>query len=300
MEYCEDCGGQIYEDFLKGLFYCSKCSLVIDFKTYTTEAEGYNNEGSNRESTERTGNITNLIFNKDYLVNDIDVKNMNVSLQKRFDFDKLKFWHKRITNIEVNEKDKEKNKIILILNQVSSGLKLSRDFQKNVVKVHDQIKGKIDKMNLKILICSIVYYLSKKENSSLSFNEIVSNFNVTRKNVSKSYRVIATKLEILSEDSISSHLKKDLSLLINSAEKRQKLLEECEEVYQKGLSIFNFKVPAKMSKMIVSHLLVYKELKTIKECSKAFKIGESTLFGSNSELIKNFFDKLQEENYSLK
>ena len=139
MSRLQNCNHQIVEDYLEGLSYCSICGLVKEYKSYTTKSEGFSNIESTKESTERSGSPTNLIFNKNFLHDDFEIKNLSLSLKEKISYGKLKQWHRRITNSPTTEVEKISNKTYTLLSGIAFSIGLSRDLQKEVLELQEEL-----------------------------------------------------------------------------------------------------------------------------------------------------------------
>jgi len=295
MSSCSACTrNTIVEDFNKGISFCSNCGKVTDFKSYTTRSEGFTNEGSSKENTERSGSPTNLIYNKNFLQNDFETRNLPLNLSQKVFFNKLRYWHRRISNTPLDNAEKSQNKTYTILTQVSSTMSFTRDFQKKILSVQETVSKNVDfsQVNLRNLLCAITFYLIRQDDLSYSFSQVVSGFNVTRKNVAKLYRELAKYLDGLKKNEVSKtvpQLIEEYCLLFPFLSQQDKtmVVNEGQEFYAAGQSLFSIKIPSKISRAILAQILNKKKLSSIKQSCKILGIPETTVIGTGS--IKEIF-----------
>lgn len=291
----KECKHKFEEDYLQGICYCSLCGIVSDFRSYTTLSEGFANEGSSKQNTERSGSPTNLIYNKNFFQDDFDIKNLPIDLNLKVHYNRLKQWHRRITNIPVTDDEKVSNKTYTILSNLSNTLSLSRDFQKKVLALQEKMVKipAFEEYNVKNLLCSIIFYLFKEEKITHSFSTLVSSLNLTRKNAARSYREVYKYLEeeknkIEKPVTVLQMIEQDLVLFKGlSANETEKVLLEAESLYDQGYLLFSLKIPSKIARAILAQVLDKNNLFSLKEACKILEIPETLALGSG--IIKELF-----------
>ena len=297
MKRCSSCSDILVENFNKGICYCQSCGMVSDLKTYTTQSEGFSNEGSSKENTERSGSPTNLIYNKNFLQDDFETRNLPLDLSEKIFFNKLRYWHRRISNTPVDNAEKVSNKTYTILSNVAGTMSLTRDFQKRVLEMQEKLslEEEFKDCNLRNLLCSICFHLIRTEGINYSFSEVVSSFNVSRKNVAKTYREVTKHMQKKKDTStietVPGLIEDYAQLFVSlSPEVRSEVVSEAEELYEAGESLFSIKIPSKIAKAILCQVLHKKKLFNLKDSCKILSIPETTVLGTGpiKEIFKDY------------
>ncbi|MEM3411812.1 MAG: transcription initiation factor IIB [archaeon] len=235
MASCE-CGGEIIEDFERGVKYCKKCGKVIEEELLDRGAEWRAYDWSQRTEKSRAGAPIDITrpnkglpteidrFNKDWRSEKITSPEMKKRLTS------LRKWNKMLqTSSSV-----ERNLAIAMgeLSKICATLGLSNNIKEAAAMLYRKAvsKGVIRGRLIEAVVAAIVYMVCRQYGIPRTLEEIAEKTNLSKKDIGRTYRYLKKDLGITMPLSNPIHyiprFASELNLYGEVQERAIKILEE--------------------------------------------------------------------------
>ncbi|PTD94125.1 transcription initiation factor IIB [archaeon SCG-AAA382B04] len=240
---CPECGNEkLKHDYERAELLCEKCGIVIDEEFIDTGPEWRAFDSEQKNSRSRVGApITTMTHDKglstQISTKDKDGYGNSISSSKKTQFYRLRKWHRQARISDA----KERNLALALgeLNRIASQLKIPKSIQEDASMIYreaaeeDLIKGR----SIEGVVASTLYVACRENDVPRTLDEIAETARVSRKEIGRTYRFIASELELkLTPTSPTKYLPRFCSKLDLSREvqfKSEKILKKAAE---KGLT----------------------------------------------------------------
>ncbi len=211
---CEECKdekqvkGPLITDNVTGEIVCGKCGLVLieKFEDTSPESRSYNLEDFMGKT--RTGPPTTLLLSDKGLATIIDFANKDASgkqltTELRSTFKRLRLWDSRS---QPRWHDRSLKKAFLTLDMLKTNLGIPETVIEEAAYIFRKALAKklTTGRNSTTLVSAALYAACRKMNTPRTLNDITKAANISRKDLSRNYRILLKVLDLRFEPFSSS------------------------------------------------------------------------------------------------
>ncbi len=195
---CPECGStNISYDHIRGESVCENCGAVIKESMIDTTQEWRAFDEDQRSRRVRTGAVLTPTKHDQGITTEIGKGRgelFKVTSKKRAQYYRLTKWHKRL----IKSKDRNLSFAFSELQRLISYLHLSKAIHEKVAKLYQQAveKGLVRGRSTESIIAALLYTTCREEGAPRTLEEISNASNIDKKDIGKTYRYIARKLNI--------------------------------------------------------------------------------------------------------
>ncbi|OKY77956.1 MAG: Transcription initiation factor TFIIB family [Candidatus Methanohalarchaeum thermophilum] len=240
---CPECKcNKLSHDYERAELVCEKCGLVIDEEFIDTGPEWRAFDNEQKEERSRVGAPMTTMTHDKGLSTQISTKDKDeygnsISSNKKTQFYRLRKWHRQARISDA----KERNLALALgeLNRIASQLNIPKNIQEDSSMIYrkaaeaDLIKGR----SIEGVVASAIYIACRENSVPRTLDEISEVARISRKEIGRTYRFIASELELrLSPSSPKEYVPRFCSKLNLSKEVQFKSEEILEKAARKGLT----------------------------------------------------------------
>ena len=195
---CPDCHStKIIYDHIRGESVCGACVVVVSQSTIDLTQEWRAFTDDQRSRRARTGAILTPTKHDQGITTEIGKGRgelFKVSSKKRAQYYRLTKWHKRL----IKSRDRNLSFAFSELQRLISVLHLSKAVHEKVAKLYQQAvnKGLVRGRSTESIIAALLYTTCREEGAPRTLDEIAKTSGINKKDIGKTYRYIARKLNI--------------------------------------------------------------------------------------------------------
>ena len=195
---CPDCHStKIIYDHIRGESVCGACGVVVSQSTIDLTQEWRAFTDDQRSRRARTGAILTPTKHDQGITTEIGKGRgelFKVSSKKRAQYYRLTKWHKRL----IKSRDRNLSFAFSELQRLISVLHLSKAVHEKVAKLYQQAvnKGLVRGRSTESIIAALLYTTCREEGAPRTLDEIAKTSGINKKDIGKTYRYIARKLNI--------------------------------------------------------------------------------------------------------
>ena len=239
---CPGCGGiDIIFDNERGEYICNSCGLVVEENVTDVGPEWRAFDTDQRNARARTGAPIKYMKPNKGLVTEIDMYNKDIRgtklpSKRQAQFYRMRKWHKRASIASSSER----NYLVALpeLNRVASYLGLPDNIReqaallyRNCVK-NNLIRGR----PIETVVNASLYATCRSAGMPRTLDEISQISNVSKKEIGRTYRIIAHELNLkIPLTDPSSYVPRYIAALKLSGEAQEKALQLLKQAMKKGL-----------------------------------------------------------------
>ena len=282
---CPECGNKDFDyDQSKAEIICRKCGLIIEENLIDNGPEwrAYNSEQSNARS--RVGPKSTDMLHDKGLNTDIDWRNDKISQKNVHQWYRLRKWHKR--NRVHGARERSLAFALNDLSTKSSNLNLPKDVRGSAAFIYKKafenklIRGR----TIECVVSASIYIACRVFNIPRTLEEISEVSCSNRKEIGRTYRHIARKLNIkLEPTSPIDYVPRFTSELKLSEKIQVKAIEIINQSKEKGLTIGKGPNGVAAAAIYLSSLLLG-ERKTQRDIAEVAGVSEVTVRSRYKEL----------------
>ena len=211
---CEECKGEkrvigpLITDNVTGELLCGKCGLVLIEKSEDTGAESRSYSFEDFIGKSRTGPATKLLLSDKGLATIIDFENKDASgnqltSELKSTFKRLRLWDSRS---QPRWHDTSLKKAFLTLDMLKTNLGIPETVIEEAAYIFRKALTKrlTTGRNSTALVSAALYAACRKMNTPRTLNDITKAANVSRKDLSRNYRLLLKVLDLRFEPFSSS------------------------------------------------------------------------------------------------
>lgn len=240
---CPECGtDKLKHDYERAELICERCGTVIDEEFIDTGPEWRAFDSEQKDNRSRVGAPLTTMTHDKGLSTQISTKDKDgygnsISSNKKTQFYRLRRWHRQARISDA----KERNLALALgeLNRIASQLKIPKNIQEDASMIYreaaeeDLIKGR----SIEGVVASTLYVACRKNDVPRTLDEIAETARVSRKEIGRTYRFIASKLNLrLTPTSPEKYLPRFCSKLDLTREVQFKSKEILKKAAEKGLT----------------------------------------------------------------
>ncbi len=195
---CSECGSKhVRHDHIRGESVCMKCGFVIKESMIDVTQEWRAFDEDQRSRRARTGAALTPTKHDSGLTTEIGKGRgelFKVASKKRAQYYRLTKWHKRL----IKSKDRNLSFAFSELQRLVSYLNLSKATHERVAGLYKQAvdKGLVRGRSTESIISALLYITCREQGAPRTLDEIARASNIGKKDVGKTYRYVARKLNI--------------------------------------------------------------------------------------------------------
>jgi transcription initiation factor TFIIB len=195
---CSECGStNIIYDPSHGEYVCGKCGLVVEESVIDMTQEWRAFDEDQRSKRVRTGAPLTMIKHDQGITTEIGKGRgelFKVAPKKRAQYYRLSKWHKRL----IKSKDRNLSFAFSELQRLVSYLGLSQAIHERIAKLYEKAveKGLVRGRSTESIIAALIYIVCREEGAPRTLDEISKASNITKRDIGKTYRYIARKLDL--------------------------------------------------------------------------------------------------------
>ncbi len=195
---CPECkSSDLRYDPSRGEMVCSRCGLVLDSSMIDTTQEWRAFDDNQRSRRVRTGAPLTVTKHDQGITTEIGKGRgelFKVAAKKRAQYYRLSKWHKRL----IKSKDRNLSFAFSELQRLISYLALSQAIHEKVAKLYEKAveKGLVRGRSTESIIAALLYTTCREEGAPRTLDEISKASGITKRDIGKTYRYIARKLDI--------------------------------------------------------------------------------------------------------
>lgn len=195
---CPECKStDIRYDPSRGETVCSECGLVIDQIALDTTQEWRAFDEGQRSRRVRTGPPLKITKHDRGITTEMGKgagELFKVDTKKRAQYYRLTKWQKRL----IKSKDRNLSNAFVELQRATSQLNLSKTMQERVAALYEKTvdKSLVRGRPMEAIIAALIYIVCREERAPRTLEEISTIFEMQKRDIGKTYRYIARKLEI--------------------------------------------------------------------------------------------------------
>lgn len=277
-------------DSQRGQLCCACCGLVLKERIINPGAEWRAFDSKQREKRTRVGApMTNTLHDKGLTTmigfrnKDYAGRKISSTMQSRIY--RLRIWQKRIRVSDA----KERNLTFALteLERMASFLGLPKNIRESAAKIYREAVKKqlIRGRSIEGVAAASLYAACRQNKIPMLLQEIAESARVNKKEISRSYRFVANKLNLMAHPNKAcdfvNRFTSDLSLSPEVTKKAYKIIELAE---RKGLT--NGKGPTGVAAAAIYLASIFhKERRTQRDIAKISQVTEVTVRNRFKELI---------------
>ncbi|BCS90969.1 MAG: transcription initiation factor IIB [Candidatus Micrarchaeota archaeon] len=287
---CPSCGStDITYDIERGEYVCNNCGMIIDQSNIDAGPEWRAFDSDQKATRTRTGAPMKLSKSNRGLVTEIDaynkdVRGVRISSKKQAQLYRMRKWNKRanITN------SSERNYLIALpeLNRVASYLGLPDSIRESAALLYRKcVKNNLIRGRpIEVVVQAVIYAACRQAGIPRTLDEIAQLSGVQKKEVGRTYRVIAHALGLhIPLTDPMSYVPRYAAALKLSPEAKEKAVEILNEAMKKGLVSGRSPTGVSAAAVYIAGALVG-ERRTQKEVAKVAGVTEVTIRNRYREL----------------
>ncbi|RZN63045.1 transcription initiation factor IIB family protein [Methanonatronarchaeum sp. AMET6-2] len=202
---CPECGGiKLIRDYERAELVCEKCGLVIDGDFIDTGPDWRAFDSEERNKKMRVGAPMDIMTHDKGLSTNIgtgtrDSNGNSISSNKKTKFYRLRKWHRQSKFSDSKERD-----LALALgelNRMASQLNIPKSVSEDASMIYRKIaeKGLVKGRSIEAMVGSVLYISCRQNKIPRTLDEISESARVSRKEIGRAYRYIASELGIMLE-----------------------------------------------------------------------------------------------------
>ncbi len=289
---CPECDNiDLTHDYERGELICSDCSLVVDEDFIDMGPEWRAFDSEQKDNRSRVGApLTNMAHDMG-LSTQISTKNKDgygnyISSSKKTQFYRLRKWHRQARILDA----KERNLAFALgeLNRIASQLKIPKSIQEDSSKIYreaadaDLIKGR----SIEGVVSAALYIACRENKIPRTLDEIAESARISRKEIGRTYRFIASELELkLPPTSPSEYLPRFCSKLDLSGNVQRLAKEILKEAERKGLTSGRSPTGIAAASIYISSIMCG-EKRAQKDIARVTNTTEVTVRNRYQELVE--------------
>lgn len=285
---CDNCGGNVFiEDSKRGEIVCARCGLVVEENVIDFSQEWRAFDAEQLDRRVRTGAPITLTKHDKGVTAEVGkglAELYRVSTKKRAQYYRIVKFHKKLL------RSNERNISIALseLQRLVSFLQLPKTAHERVAKYYEDIisKGLVRGRSVESIIAALVFAVSKEIGNPRSLDEISEISGVDKKDLSKTYRLVARALgiRILPTDPIS-YVPRFCSILGLSDKVQVRAMDILKKA--KGLELTRGRGPSGIAgAAIYIASVLEKERRSQKEIAEVCNVTEVTIRNRAYELAE--------------
>jgi transcription initiation factor TFIIB len=195
---CPECGSaNIIYDHIRGESVCMNCGFVLKESMIDLSQEWRAFDEDQRSRRARTGAALTPTKHDQGMTTEIGKGRgelFKVASKKRAQYYRLTKWHKRL----IKSKDRNLSFAFSELQRLISFLSLSKAIHERVAGLYKQAvdKGLVRGRSTESIIAALLYITCREQGAPRTLDEIAKASNIGKKDVGKTYRYVARKLNI--------------------------------------------------------------------------------------------------------
>ncbi|WP_287950929.1 transcription initiation factor IIB [Acidiplasma sp.] len=202
IDKCPECGSsQLVRDYERGELVCSNCGLVIDDSYIDEGPEWRAFDSEQSESRARTGSPMTYTIHDKGLSTDISWKNKDsygksIPTRNRAQLYRLRKWQKRIK--VSNAAERNLSQALQELERMASNLSIPNDVRETAAVIYrkavkqNMIRGR----SIEGVVAGSIYAACRITNVPRTLDEIASVTRVKKKEIGRTYRIMARYLKL--------------------------------------------------------------------------------------------------------
>lgn len=277
-------------DSQRGQLCCAQCGLVLKDRIINPGAEWRAFDSKQREKRTRVGApMTNTLHDKGLTTmigwrnQDYAGRKISSSMQSRIY--RLRIWQKRIRVSDA----KERNLTFALteLERMASFLALPKNIRESAAKIYREAVKKqlIRGRSIEGVAAASLYAACRQNKMPMLLQEIAESARVDKKEISRSYRFVANKLNLMAQpNNPSDFINRFTSDLELSAEVTKKAYRIIKAAEKRGLT--NGKGPTGVAAAAIYLASIFhKERRTQRDIAKVSQVTEVTVRNRFKELV---------------
>ncbi|MDE1851901.1 MAG: transcription initiation factor IIB [Candidatus Micrarchaeota archaeon] len=291
-KHCPSCGSNdIIFDNDKGEYICNNCGLVIEENVTDVGPEWRAFDTDQRNARARTGAPIKYMKPNKGLVTEIDMYNKDIRgtklpSKRQAQLYRMRKWHKRASIASSSER----NYLVALpeLNRVASYLGLPENIREQSALLYRQcVKNNLIRGRpIETVVNAALYAVCRRAGMPRTLDEIASISGVPKKEIGRSFRVIAHELGLrIPLTDPSSYVPRYVSALKLSGEAQEKAMVLLKQAMKKGLVSGRSPTGVSAAAVYIAGALVG-ERRTQKEVADVAGVTEVTIRNRYRELKK--------------
>jgi len=285
---CPECGStNIRYDHIRGESVCENCGAVIKESMIDTTQEWRAFDEDQRSRRVRTGAVLTPTKHDQGITTEIGKGRgelFKVTSKKRAQYYRLTKWHKRL----IKSKDRNLSFAFSELQRLISYLHLSKAVHEKVAKFYQQAveKGLVRGRSTESIIAALLYTTCREEGAPRTLEEISNASNIDKKDIGKTYRYIARKLNIRILPAKARDYVPRFGSLLNLSEKVQvKASDVLDEASRHDVTSGKGPIGVAAAALYISAVLAG-EKKTQREVADVIGVTEVTIRNRYKEMVE--------------
>jgi transcription initiation factor TFIIB len=289
---CPSCGSiEIIFDNERGEYICNSCGLIIEENVTDTGPEWRAFDADQRNARARTGAPIRYMKPNKGLVTEIDMYNKDIRgtklpSKRQAQLYRMRKWHKRASIASSSER----NYLVALpeLNRVASYLGLPENIREQAALLYRQcVKNNLIRGRpIETVVNAALYAVCRSAGMPRTLDEIASISGAPKKEIGRSFRVIAHELHLkVPLTDPSSYVPRYVSALKLSEEAQEKANQLLKQAMKKGLVSGRSPTGVSAAAVYIAGALVG-ERRTQKEVADVAGVTEVTIRNRYRELKK--------------
>lgn len=198
---CPECGSKLEEDYERAELVCSRCGVVVEEGMMDRGPEWRAFDREQRDKRTRTGAPMSHAIHDKGLSTFIDWKNKDIygrplSQNTQAQFYRLRKWQKKIRVSGAVERNLAF--ALSLLDRISSNLGIPRSVREDASLIYkNAVRGNLIRgRSIEWVVAASIYVACRRCNKPRTLDEISEVTDVSKKEIGRTYRFLARKLEI--------------------------------------------------------------------------------------------------------
>ncbi len=287
---CPSCSSlDIIFDNERGEYICNNCGLVIEENVTDEGPEWRAFDSDQRNARARTGAPIKYMKPNKGLVTEIDMYNKDIrgtrlSSKRQAQLYRMRKWHKRASIASSSER----NYLVALpeLNRVASYLGLPDNIREQTALLYRQcVKGNLIRGRpIETVVNAALYATCRSAGMPRTLDEISQISNVSKKEIGRTYRIIAHELNLkIPLTDPSSYVPRYVAALKLSGDAQERALQLLKQAMKKGLISGRSPTGVSAAAVYIAGALVG-ERRTQKEVADVAGVTEVTIRNRYREL----------------
>ena len=292
---CPECGSNLQTDSARGEVTCTRCGLVIDENIMDMGPEWRAFDHEQRDKRTRVGAPVNKAIHDGGLPTVIDWRNQdskgkNIPEKNRAQMYRLRIWQRRIRVSGAGERN-----LAYALSEIdrkSSSLSIQRNVREDASVIYrGAVKKKLIRgRSIDGVVAASLYAACRRCKVPRTLEEISNATNVSKKEIGRTYRFLARKLNIkLAPTSPADYVSRFASNIGLSGEAQAKAIEIIENASKKGLTSGRGPTGVAAAALYIASVLL-SERKTQRDIAEVAGVTEVTIRNRYKELSEQLDD----------
>nr|MDO8082236.1 transcription initiation factor IIB [Candidatus Freyarchaeota archaeon] len=290
--YCPECNnGILIRDYERAELICKNCGLVIKDHLIDTGPEWRSFNQEQMRKRVRVGGPTTSTMHDKGLLTVIDWRNKDIygkdlTPRKRAQIYRLRMWQRRMRVSDPNERNLAF--ALSEINRMSSHLGLSQNTREETAIIYRKAMERrlIRGRSIEGITAAALYAACRKCKIPLTLDDIAEISRVKKREIGRSYRLIARELKIeIPPVNPMEYIPKFSSALNLTGSAQKKAMELMQKVCEKGLTSGRGPTSIAAAVVYISSILM-NERRTQREVSETARVTEVTIRNRYKELIE--------------